>query len=384
MTNYGYRLWAVDLHIGMKRDRHEFRAAHLPVFDAEGQQGGGERIVDYLSSTHTDIQASAGQTHNFGLTKGDDDEGPAASSGASIRFGGSALTGISLRMKLEYGLRHTDGTLIDPSVPDSEDVPLKNKSTLHPYRATLVAAPGAYRGLLAVETRGRACPMVSLVRALRAISSEGFRVKAVSHVASEAAMLDYIANAEIKRVNFDQWSFNDDGQKTRREVALGVISQIEGREVRDAVGRWCTKFFDVQREHVVDEDVEAANEPDLSGLTVAERREYRRARAVAQRAERQKLKVERRLLGRQINHTEAGQLKSTIFATRGDDVTIDFTDVSVDMLNNGAKRIFNPLSDFQKLTYALGTRLPGDERFFRQAEETATNLLDGVQELPGG
>lgn len=381
MTNYGYRLWAVDLHVGMKRERHQFGSAEVPLLDDDGQVREGHREVDYLKAVVADVKAKAGKTHNFGMTKGDDEgAGATAGTGASLRFTSANRVGNIMRLKVEYGLRHSDGTLIDPA-DDASDIPLKGRSTLHPYRAVLVTDPSAYRGLLAVETRGRACPMVSVVRGLRTISSDGFRLRAVSHVAGEAAMLDFISHSEVTRINFDQWGFTTDGAKTRREVSMGIVTNIEGQPIRNAVDRWCRTYFDLQREHVVDADVEAANEPDLSSLTADERKEYRRIQANERKAEKTKLKAERRLFGRQINHQEADTLKTTVFANREDDVTIDFTDVSVELLN-GVPRTFSPLSDYQKLTYAIGTNLPSDSKFWKAAEETATKLLTGVQELP--
>jgi hypothetical protein len=116
-------------------------------------------------------------------------------------------------------------------------------------------------------------------------------------------------------------------------------------------------------------------------MTVEQRKAYRRDQAEERRLERIKLRVQRRLQSRQITHDEAENMKTVIFADRQDDVTIEFTDVSVEMFN-GATRVFSPLSDYQKLTYPISTTYPGDNRFFGNAEETAAKLLPGVQELP--
>ena len=231
MAGYGYRLWAMELHHGRKHQLHQFGAAQLPFAKTEdtGEAiGDAVREVDYIAEAQRDVTGAVKRTHNFGLVRGDDDESAAAAKGASIRFvSADREEDGSLRLKFEYGVRHADGTLIDPDDPEAPDISLKDKSTLHPYRATLITRPDLTRGLLAVETRGRSCPMASVIRGLNKVSVGGWRLHAISHLAGEAAMIAFITQSQIKQVNFDQWSYEADGARIRREVAMAVSATRE-------------------------------------------------------------------------------------------------------------------------------------------------------------
>ncbi|MFN3002340.1 hypothetical protein ACK12G_03680 [Mycolicibacterium wolinskyi] len=387
MAGYGYRLWAVELHHGRKQKLQTFGAAQLPVTKkaddgSEEVVGDAVREVDYIEEARKEVNASANRTQNFGLTKSDDDEGAAAAKGASIRFVKAERdAGGALRMKFEFGLRHADGTLIDPDDPDAEDVPLQNKSTLHPFRATLVSDPTVTRGLLAVETRGRACPMASVVRGMNAVSEHNLRLRAISHLAGEAAMIDFITQAEVKRVAFDRWSYQADGARDRREVAMSVLTDIEGEKVKQRLIQWARDYFGFQKDHVTEKEVELANLPDMSQMSTEEKAEIRRKRREELQAEKTRARVERRLAGRQIVQSEAAVLREAVFANRAGDVDIDFTDVSVEVDNGGASKTFNPLSDFGRFTYGIGDKYPSDQVFYSTAETTAKNLLDLVQGL---
>lgn len=388
MAGYGYRLWAVELHRGRKQQLHKFGAVQLPV-TKQADEGSTETVgdavreVDYIEEALRDVNASQRRTHHFGLTKNDDDEGATAAKGASIRFVEATrdAEGGALRVKVEFGLRHADGTLIDPDQPDADDVPLQNKSTLHPFRATLVSNAEMTRGLLAVETRGRACPLASVVRALNAVSENNLRLRAISHLAGEAAMIDFITRAEITRVAFDRWSYQADGARDRREVAMSVLTDIEGERVKQHLTQWARDYFGFQKDHVTDKEVELANLPDMSQMSTEEKAEVRRKRREELRAEKVRTRVERRLAGRQIVQSEAVALREAIFADRAEAVTIDFTDVSVEVNNGGASKTFNPLSDFGRFTYGIGDKYPSDQVFYSTAESTAANLLDLVQGL---
>lgn len=388
MAGYGYRLWAVELHHGRKQQLQKFGAVQLPVTKKAGDGseevvGDAIREVDFIKEADRDVNASANRTQNFGLTKSDDDEGATAAKGASIRFVKAErdADGGALRVKFEFGLRHADGTLIDPENPDAEDVPLHNKSTLHPFRATLVTNPTMTRGLLAVETRGRACPMASVVRGMNAVSEQNLRLRAISHLAGEAAMLDFIAQAEIKRVAFDRWSYQADGARDRREVAMSVLTDIEGEKVKQRLIQWARDYYGYQKDHVTEKEVELANLPDVSQMTKEDKAEARRKRREELRVEKARARIERRLQGRQIVQGEAAVLREAVFADRAEAVDIDFTDVSVEVDNGGASKTFNPLSDFGRFTYGIGDKYPSDQVFYSTAEATATNLLDLVQGL---
>ncbi len=384
MAGYGYRLWAVELHHGRKHQLHPFGAAQLPfnTDDESEPAGSGVREVDYIAESQRDVGAAANRTHNFGLKKGDDDEGAPAAKGASIRFlSADREQGGGLRLKFEYGVRHADGTLIDPDDPDAPDIALKDKSTLHPYRASLVAHPEHTRGLLAVEARGRSCPMASVVRGLNRVSANNWRLRAISHLAGEAATIAYIAQCDIKRVNFDQWTYQSDGARNRHEVAMAVLTQLESEPVKQRVVQWAREYFGFQKEHVTDKEVELANLPDLSTMTPDERKEARRVRREQIQAEKARAKVARRLSARKVAADEATELKEAVFAHRGEEVDIDFTDVSVELDNGGASKTYHPLSDFGRFTYGIGDRYPSDQVFFSQAEATALSLLELVQGL---
>lgn len=388
MAGYGYRLWAVELHHGRKQQLQKFGAAQVPA-TKKADDGSDEvisdavREVDFIEEACRDVNASANRTQNFGLSKTDDDEGATAAKGASIRFVKAErdANGGALRMKFEFGLRHADGTLIDPDDPEAGDVPLRNKSTLHPFRATLVTDPTTIRGLLAVETRGRACPMASVVRGMNAVSERNLRLRAISHLAGEAAMIDFITQAEIKRVEFDRWSYQADGARDRREVAMSVLTDIEGEKVKQRLIQWARDYFGFQKDHVTEREVEIANLADMSQMSAEEKAEVRRRRREELQAEKTRARVERRLAGRQIVQNEAAALREAIFAIRAEAVDIDFTDVSVEVDNGGASKTFNPLSDFGRFTYGIGDKYPSDQVFYSMAEATATSLLGLVQGL---
>lgn len=384
---YGYRLWAVDLHYGRRQQRHEFGAALIPIEEVDEESGkrrsAGDRSIDYIAVAANDVAAKRGVIQSFGMAKGADDEDSGTDSrGFSMRFLSAERSGTNLRFKFEHGLRHADGTLIDPDDPASPDVKLKNKSTLHPYRASLVVRPDLRRGLLAVEARGRSCPMVSVVRGLNAISSEGLRLRVMAHLADEAAFLDYIRNSEVRQINFDRWNYDADGARDRREVSMGVMTAIESNSALEAAMQWCRNYFGLQKRLSTAVEVEWANQPEMSSLTPEERKAAKaRAKAEALAAKRQ-ARAERRSNRRQTAEAEAARLKQSVFANRKEDVSIEFNDVSIDLFNDGAGKRISPTADFRRLTYGISESLPSDDRFWEAAEGTATSLLGEVQDLP--
>lgn len=384
MAGYGYRLWAVELHHGLKRQCHTFGAAQLPFKpeDADETSADAVREIDYIAVAERDVNSATNRTHNFGLPKGEDDESAAAAQGTSIRLiSADRDEGGSLRLKFQYGVRHADGTLIDPDDPEAADIALKGKSTLHPYRASLITRPDLTRGLLAVESRGRSCPMPSVIRGLNAVSVDNWRLRAISHLAGEAAMITFIAQSEVKQVSFDRWSYEADGARDRREVSMAVLTQIEGEGVKERVTQWARDYFGFLKEHVTDKEVEEANLPDMSSMSTAEKKEVRRQVRERLQIEKTKARVQRRLTGRKVAYDEAEALKQTVFANREGDVDIDFTDVSVELDNHGASKTYNPLSDFGRFTYGISDRYPPDQVFYPTAEGTASSLLDEVQGL---
>lgn len=386
MTQYGYRLWAVDLHLGRQHQRQEFGSALIPIeeLDENGRKrSAGSRSIDYIKNAAVDVDGDVPKTHSFGLAKGVDVDDGTDPKGFSMRFERAEVLGSNLRLNFHHGLRHRGGVLIDPDDPSADDTPLKNKSTLHSYRALLVTQPSLKRGLLAVEARGRSCPMVSVVRGLNEINSEHLRLRVISHLADEAAFLDFIRNSQVKQVLFDRWAYDDDGAKDRREVSMGVMTAIETKTVVEAAIHWCKDYFGFQKIAKTEKDVELANELDTSKLSTDERKALRAQAKADAKAVADKAKAERHQTRRATAEHEASQLKHAIFASRDEDVSIDFTDVSVDLLNNGSPKRIGPLTDFRRLTYGISTDvLPSDDRFYAAAEETATRLLHEVQGLP--
>lgn len=388
---FGYRLWAVDLHRGRRQQRQEFGRAMIPIQEVDEASGkrrsAGDRSINYIQAAAADVAADvtadSRNTHSFGMGAGaEDDDSGTDSRGFSMRFWSAEPSGTNLRIKFEHGLRHADGTLIDPEDPTAPDVRLKNKSTLHPYRASLVVRPELRRGLLVVEARGRSCPMVSVVRGLNDVNSEGLRLRVMAHLADEAAFLDYIRNSEVRQINFDRWHYDSDGARDRREVSMGVMTAIESGSALEAAAQWCRDYFGLQKRLNAETEVDLANRPDMSNLSPDDRQIAKaRARADAKRAKAE-AKAERRRNRRQTAETEANRLKQVVFANRKEDVSIDFNDVSLDLFNDGASKRISPTADFRRLTYGISETLPSDGRFWEAAEGTATSLLGEVQDLP--
>lgn len=382
---YGYRLWAVDLHLGRKQERLEFGSALVPIteVDANGKKiTSRSRSVDYIKAAEQDVKSKINRTYSFGMAKGADDGSAAAARGFSMRFQAAEVLNSNLRLKFRHGLRHSDGVLIDPDDPSEPDVPMKNKSTLHPFRATLIARPTSRRALLVVEARGNSCPMVSVVRGLNQINSEGLRLRVMAHLADEAAFIDYIQHSEVKRLTFDKWDYDNDGARSRREVSMGLLAEMERGPILEAAMRWCREYFGFQKQYKVQNDVQLANMVDTSSLTTEDRKALRAQLRAEEKAAAKAAQILRNQNKEARAATEAKALKTAVFANRNDSVSIDFNDVSVDLSNDGAPKKIGPLSDFRRLTYAISDTWPSDERFWKAAEETASKLFVGVQDLP--
>ena len=381
MTQYGYRLYAVELHEGRKHSKHAFGRAELPVADSKD----AKRVVDYRTAALADVGAALNRVYSFGLAKDTaDDEGPVAARGMSMLFESAELVNDCVRLTLQHGLINSDGNLVDPVDPDAPPTSLKNKSTIHPYRATLVTRPEFQRALLVVETRGRACPIISVVRGLNSISVDGWRLQIVGHLAGEAAMLAYIRRANIKQVAFDKWVYEDDGPRGRREMSFAVRADLEGQLVRDKVIQWAKDYFGFQRDHTVDDEIQLANALDsdsVKELSAEERRELRQKQRAEVKAAKAKAKAIQRATKHERSAGAAAEMKQAVFTNRVEEVDVDFNAVSVELDDGSVQRTFTPTSDFRKFTYGLGYGLVSDTRFFTTAEATAVNLLTDVQDL---
>jgi hypothetical protein len=381
---YGYRLWAVELHFGMTHAKQQFGSVLIPLVDpddgdeAAKKSSDAKRSVDYMKAARADINANLHRREKFGATPGDH-EGAAAPKTSSVRFTWADREGFALRTKFEHGVGHGDGTLVDDEDVDAPDVPLVGKTTLHPYRATLVSHPTHTRGLLAVESRGRTCPMPAVVRMLRRVSSDNLRLRAISNLADEAAMMNFIDSAAINEVLFERWTRDDDGAPDRREVQMGLHTVFEGEKIRSTVKRWAQSYFGFQKQHVVEKEVELANADDSSDETGDESES--KLTAQERKAEAARAKAERKLAERDVNQSEAQDLADAVFTSLQETVSIEFTDVGVSMSNDSGAKTFKPLSDFGRFPYRIGETHPSDTLFYAVAEEKALSLLTVVQGL---
>lgn len=324
MADYGYRLFAVELHQGLKHSALPITAAQTTGPDKKSPPG---PLVDYRDVAHSDIQNHIGTTTFNSGTGAEDDDGVVnnADGVVSLRFQGSSRGPNSTRVRLRSGPMNSDGWAIDPK-GKKQDRALAGLSTIYDHRASLVALQGQLRGILAVETRGRACPVAPIVRALKSASDVPWRLKVLSNVAAKAAVLNFIDNGKIERARFDQWSYGADGQRERRDVSL-TVALDDGKAIRARLRSWANNFFDL----------------DPASASVE-------AQALAQ---------------------------EILSAT----VDIDFNDATVFVQNDGVSRSLAPASDYRRFTYALGKAAVSDDFFFNQCEQTAESLVALVQAI---
>ncbi|MBF4478271.1 hypothetical protein [Rhodococcus rhodochrous] len=387
LTQYGYRLFAVELHHGRKQAAHLFEEAKLPLIDEAGVKSQGERVIDYRKVMVSEVTAAHKRTHTLGgSAESDDGSSPIEARGTAMRFLEASQVGDAIRMKFEFGARNADGTLIydDSKEPDVE---LRGKPTLYPFRATLVTKPGLTRALLAVEARGRTCPLDAVVRGLHAVSADEWRLRILSHLAGEAAMMDYLRRAKIGKVVFDRWSFADDGSRTQNDVTLSVRSVLAGKSVRERVLEWGKDYFGFVDEYIeddksVDSDSSGTVQPAQKERLSREKRAALRKQQAAERkaaeaAEKAARKQQRNLY----SASAANQLKQDIFSARVEDIEVEFNDVGVEMDDGQTKRIIKPTTDFKRFTYFLGHGNVSDDHFYSAAEASALGMIDGIQKL---
>ncbi|MGF0312490.1 hypothetical protein [Rhodococcus sp. IEGM1428] len=376
MTQYGFRLFAVDLHLGMKHSAQKFGSAEIPIAD----KSAGMRQVHYPTAAAKDINRRLNKTDTFGLTT-ESDDGTTATQGraVSMRFKHAVVSGDNLEMLLEHGLVNADGTVIDPQDDAADDIPLKNKSTLHPYRAILVCQPDSTRALVAVEARGNSCPIVSVIRGLNKCSEDNWRLRVVAHAVGEAAMLQFIKEASVKRVDFDKHDFEADGARERREVAMSVFTGIEGETVKAAAADWINQAFVKIRATVADKEAEFANADSSSTIKMSgkDRAEARKAAKAAKRDARAGVTADRREYAAQA----ARRVRQAIYLGPAEDVSIEFNGVGVEFVRGTEVRTVTPASVFKRYTYWLGNGYVPTAKFNYEAEKTARELLPLVQGL---
>jgi hypothetical protein len=362
----------------MKPAPQKFGAAEIPV----AEKSAGLRKVDYLATAARDVGRRLNKTDTFGLTV-ESDDGTSATQGraVSMRFKAAAVAGNNLEMLLEHGLVNSDGTVIDPRDDLADDIPLKNKSTLHPYRAILVCNPESSRALVAVEARGNSCPIVSVIRGLNKCSTDNWRLRVVAHAVGEAAMLKFIEEASVKRVNFDKYDFETDGARDKREVAMSVYTGIEDAVVKEAAAGWVKRGFTKIRNSMADKEAESANaDIEPAKRTRMSREERAEARRVASEAKRAAQET-RVLDNREYAAEAAREVRDAIYLGSAEDVSIDFNGVGVEFVRGTENRTVTPSSVFRRYTYWLGAGFVTTEKFNLEAEKTARGLLPLVQGL---
>lgn len=379
MTQYGYRVFAVELHEGAKRSARKFGAAERAIVDeATGKVTDAAHVVDYRDVLVSDICAHSGTAHSFGISDGEDQEtGPAQARGMAIRFVKAERTDDLVTLRFEQGVRNVDGTLLVEGEPD---VQLKNKPTLHPYRALLLAGHETTRALLAIEVRGRSCPIDAVVRGLKACSDVPWRLQVLGHLAGEAAMMEFIRNAQIDRVVFDRWSYDNDGQRSRHDVSMAVTA--DGVDVRSKIVEWAEEFYSRMRGRSpqeievseVDENGRRLTRKELAAARKKAKAERKAAQAAAEVARRQDARIR--------SHSAAEDLRQDIFVSRTDVVEVDFSDVAVELDDGVHKKKITPTTDFSKFTYVIGRGYVSDDVFFKRAEQTLRSLQPAVDPLP--
>ncbi|AQA03902.1 hypothetical protein BVC93_17350 [Mycobacterium sp. MS1601] len=379
MTQYGYRVFAVELHDGGKREPQPFGEAKRPVVDDDGKPTGAVHQFDYRDVVISDVLKHAMTVFPFGKTTEEeaDETGPAQAKGMAVRFLGAVNAGDTIRIAFEHGVMNSDGTLI----VDGEDVSMKDRPTLHPYRATLLAETRGTIALLAVEVRGRSCPSDGIIRGLKECSDVPWRLQVLGNLAGEYAMMAFIQAATVKRVVFDRWTFDDDGQRNRNDVSMSVAP--DGVDVKSRVAEWAENFFEgfpgvgrAARIEVPDRDAEGKR---LSRKQMTAARKQARAEQKAAEAQ---AKAERRSTAATRTQEATDSLRQDIFVNRDERVEVDFNDVAVELDDGTHQRKITPTTDFSRFTYVVGNSYVGDDKFYDQAEGTLRELLPSIRNLP--
>lgn len=379
MTQYGYRVFAVELHHGGKRDPQLFGEAKRPVVDDDGKPTGAVNQFDYRDVVVADVRANKGTVFPFGKTTEEESQetGPAQAKGMAVRFLDATCVADTVRIAFEHGVMNSDGTLI----VDGQDVSMKDRPTLHPYRATLLAETKGTIALLAVEVRGRSCPSDGIIRGLKQCSDVPWRLQVLGNLASEYAMMAFIEAASVNRVVFDRWTYDDDAQRKRNDVSMSVTA--DGVDVKSQVRVWAEDFFQrfpgvgrPARVEVPDRDSDG-NKLSRKQIVAARKR----ARA-EQRAAEAQAKEERRATAMTRTQEATECLRQDIFVSRDVTVEVDFNDVAVELDDGTHQRKITPTTDFSRFTYVMGNSYVDDDKFYDRAEGTLRELLPSIRNLP--
>ncbi|MFF1392149.1 hypothetical protein [Rhodococcus erythropolis] len=377
MTQYGYRVFAVSLHENRKFELQPFGKAKRPILGDDNKPTSGSYVSDYRDTIVIDVEEAAGRALTFGISEEEDDEtGAAQAKGMAIRFVGAKRSGDLVQLKFEQGVRNADGTLL---IEGADDIELKDKPTLHPYRALFLAGDTEVRALLAVEVRGRSCPVDAVIRGLKQSSEVPWRLQVLGHLAGEAAMKEFIRNAAVGRVVFDRYTYADDGAKSQHDVSMSVTA--DGVDVKSKVSSWADSFFE-RRNRKADPDidlptVDATGKKFTKKQLAAARKQIRQERKAALESE----EKTRREAVQTTSEAAAAGLKQDIFVSRDEVVDVEFTDVAVELDDGVIKKRITPKTDFGRFTYVLGRGTVSDDAFFTSSEKTLRGLFGAVQSL---
>lgn len=316
MVDYGYRLFVVSLHDGRRRDEQPF--------DAAVAGGDSADPIDFRDHLLASVQAALGSAIVDDADNEDGDDGLAERRVSCTRFqDGAARVRNTVRLHFDFGPVHLEGLAVDPQGV-RQDFALAGSAINFPYRAALITADGLPRAILAVEVRGRTCPVSSVIRAVRTVTG-GWRLRTHANVADRGAWDRFIGQANIDRVELTEWTYDNDGAARQQRAALWLKVDQEAQAPIDRLRDW----------------------------------------------------ARRRLEGETLDSAAEAQAISDEFV--GVDIDIDFNDVAVHAQSGGQSRTLRPGSDYRRFTYELGIAAVSDQVFFNQAEQTATALLESVQ-----
>lgn len=370
VPQYGYRVFAVELHDGLKQDPLEFGAAARPIVSEDGTVADGKHVYDYRNAMVAEVESHLGRAHSFGGGTDDDETGPAQGRSTTIRFHGAKRSEDYVYLTFEHGVTNADGTLLDGAAV----IDMKDKPTLHPYRALLYAPAKTKVGLLAVETRGRTCPHLAVVRGLKNCSEVPWRLQVLGHLAGEAAMLAFLRRASVNHVVFDRWTYDDAGARDHRDVSMTVAASGVDAQLKQSVAGWASAQF--RRVAAARKESRISYVDDEGNEVPA--KEIRAQRKAAKEAVRSAV-VDG---GPERTRKAVDSLKQDVFVSRGETVEVGFNDVGVEVSDRERTMMVTPHTDFTKFTYPLGRSRPEDEAFFNRVEATVVELHPAVEQTP--
>ncbi|MEV7428339.1 hypothetical protein AB0N29_01860 [Nocardioides sp. NPDC092400] len=290
-------------------------------------KGAAPAAVNYLDLVEHYVQDNVDAIFNIGSLPEDLDEDDVGRRvGTSTRLQRAEQHGESVRLWFKSGPILSEGVAADPTGVE-DDFDLTGKSTLQDFRAVIRTKKGARRAIVAVETRGRACPANALLRALKSCSDVPWRLRLHDHIADVAAVRAFVDKGTVEHLELTEWSFDDDGHKvTRLNSLVSRVAVTEQRKSKTRLKNWIR--------------VGKVSAPD-------------------------KWKK------------EATAVKDQFFSTK---VDIPFNDVSMTVSSGNQVRTLRPSTDYRHFTYYLADKIVEDSTFFSQAGGTLDLMIDGVQD----